>query len=465
MARRLGTRLVCDEDGQVLILFVIMTPVILLAAAVAIDYGLWLSERRGVARAADLSSLAAVQDLQQEVQNNITPASQSYTSEASCDAGLDSCRAAFDWAKRNNYEAGKGDVEVTVSYWCGNNLQTQPTNITVCVNENASTGGKTECSASLGKDHCDTIRVVVQKPAVRLFAGIFPAFSFDVGFSADASVNYRVKHLDAVMSIDASGSMIGDPITQARIGAENFTAVLFGDEPQNSNVQIGYTPFRAVHDNPPYDSNPPGSDGKVPWIGALTNGNCNPPPDESWAACLTKDDELLRAKYELTENSINLPGANAGGTNTCTGLQDAAEILLNSPTSVNNDPDLDRVIVILSDGDNNRDTNMDTCTLNEANNLRNNDDVAIYVIGLNVPGHTADPTAPDPNPNESPSTPGFCAQVGTDTGISESRRLLKCIASSAAGNDHYHETTDARELGNIFLSLAYEIAGTGLAGN
>ena len=90
------------ESGQVLILFVVLTPVLFLAAAVAIDYGLWLSERRGVARAADLSSLAAVQDLP------VTPDLQSYASKASCDAGLDSCEAAFDWAERNKY--GEGDA-------------------------------------------------------------------------------------------------------------------------------------------------------------------------------------------------------------------------------------------------------------------------------------------------------------------------------------------------------------------
>lgn len=460
--RQLAARMRGGEDGQVLILFIVLTPVIFLASAIAIDYGLWLSERRGVARAADLSSLAAVQDLP------ATPGQQEYTSRAACDAALDSCRAAFDWAERNNYTAGQDHVEVTVSYWCGNNLQTQPTNITVCVNENASSEGKSECSAALGKTDCDTIRVTVTKPAVRLFSGFFPALGFDVGFSADASVNYRVKHLDAVMAIDASGSMRGNPITQARIGADAFSTILFGDDPAASNVQIGYTPFRAGHDDPPY-ADPPGSDGNVPWIGALTIGNCNPPPAGSWAACLTKDDELLRSKYTLTETSINAPGANSGGTNTCIGLTDAGDVILGPNSgSLSADPLLDRVIVILTDGDNNANTGMDTCTLNKANALRApGNGVEIYVVALSVPGNTGDPDNPDPNPGENPSTPGFCNQVGTDNnGNTESRRLLKCIASSSPGtNNHYFETVDAGDLGNVFLNLAYEIAGRALAGN
>ena len=42
-----------DEDGQILIMFVMMISLVFIIAAVAIDYGMWLSERRGIARAAD----------------------------------------------------------------------------------------------------------------------------------------------------------------------------------------------------------------------------------------------------------------------------------------------------------------------------------------------------------------------------------------------------------------------------
>jgi hypothetical protein len=165
---------------------------------------------------------------------------------------------------------------------------------------------------------------------------------------------------------------------------------------------------------------------------------------------------------------VNAPGAVQGQTNTCVGLTDAGDIVLGpNSNSLATDPDLDRVIVILSDGDNNPNTGFDACTLNKANALHDPaNGVDIYVIALSVPGNTGDPDAPDPNPGENPSTPGFCGQVGTDTSIDESRRLLKCIASSSPGtNDHYHETTDAQELGNVFLNLAYEIAGRALSGN
>jgi Flp pilus assembly protein TadG len=58
-------------------------------AAISVDYSWWLSDRRGVARAADLSALAAVQDLPAD------PANHEYiTLTAGC-AAVTSCAAAF----------------------------------------------------------------------------------------------------------------------------------------------------------------------------------------------------------------------------------------------------------------------------------------------------------------------------------------------------------------------------------
>lgn len=450
--RQLAARMRGGEDGQVLILFIVLTPVIFLASAIAIDYGLWLSERRGVARAADLSSLAAVQDLP------ATPGQQSYASETDC-AGLQSCRAAFEWAKRNQY--GEPNAEVTVSYWCGNDIQFTPANI--CHNENAGgSGAPTPCPNAAVETNCDTIRVTVEKPAVRLFAGLFPAFSFDVGFSADASVNYRIQNLDAVMSIDASGSMQGDPIVQARIAANKFSTILLGDDPQAGNVQIGYAPYTTCYDPPTTGGNQ-----CVPSIHPLTTGNCNPPPDPAtdWLLCLMKENPSFYSPYY----DATTPG---GYTNVCLGLFESGEIL-RGPNR-NNAANAQRFVVILTDGENNfqaapgvpndcrpvaagcgtgapgSQERLDVCTDDVADDLKG-EGVEIYVIGLNVDG-TNDGALP---------TGGYCSGIG---GGVNNRRLLKCMASSNPGtNDHYKETDNAVELGDIFQGVAYEIAGRGLS--
>lgn len=51
------------ERGQALVLFVGVFTIIALAGAIAVDAGLWLSERRGASRDADLVSLAGVYEL------------------------------------------------------------------------------------------------------------------------------------------------------------------------------------------------------------------------------------------------------------------------------------------------------------------------------------------------------------------------------------------------------------------
>ena len=56
-------RKLSEERGQTIILFLVITSVTLVIGVIAIDFSLWFSERRGAQKDADLSALAAAQEL------------------------------------------------------------------------------------------------------------------------------------------------------------------------------------------------------------------------------------------------------------------------------------------------------------------------------------------------------------------------------------------------------------------
>ena len=112
------TKLVhADERGQVFIIFTAVITVIMAAAVIGIDYSMWLSERRGIARAADLAALAAIRDLPAD------PVVDTVYTEGACDT--DACTAVYDWAGRNGY--GELDnADVRVAYFCSNTIAFPP---------------------------------------------------------------------------------------------------------------------------------------------------------------------------------------------------------------------------------------------------------------------------------------------------------------------------------------------------
>jgi len=86
------------ERGQAIILFVGFMTVIFVVAAVAIDFSLWFTERRGAQKDADASSLAGAYELLG--QDFVNLASNDFTAIQTAAEN-----AAYDWANRNGVPA------------------------------------------------------------------------------------------------------------------------------------------------------------------------------------------------------------------------------------------------------------------------------------------------------------------------------------------------------------------------
>ncbi len=435
------------EAGQVMMLLILAITIVMFVGAIIVDLGLDLTERRGMQRAADFAALAGSLELPANV-----PQARNI---------------AMEWAGRNGYEDGVDGVQVDVEFLCSNTLPSAPSG--VC--DNGNPNGSSPCSPLVG---CDSMRVIIRKPGVRLFSGIFGAGDIEVGSGAVAALSFAVVPLDSVMLLDDTASMdqgcngsqsnSGCPVREAKIAARNFLDVLLGTPGALSKV--GYAPYRGCY-NPP-----------------RTNNDCVP---TSRVINLTNNATTVR-------NAINAANAQGGtGTNLCVPFTRVITVP-GGPTGMFNSGNVQQAskksVVILTDGDNNwqsqafgqnhppascrpttnpsqdqsdtdcgssqsatQERQLDTATRNITNTLKAapyNADV--YVVGLSVCGSN--------NANQFP-TSSYCSGIGNTNGDNTAdRRLLKCIASSTPGtNDHYFEVQTASQLPSIFEVIAFAIAG------
>lgn len=484
------------ERGQVLIIFAVFLTVIFLIGAASVDYGLWLSERQGIERAADFAALAGAQDLppKDSTGTPVVPPVGPIQSVAGC-AGVPACLNAFTWADRNGYGLKKG-ATVEVNFFCGNAFGVNPP-AGVCHNP-PSQFFLTPCH-EVG---CDAINVTVKKPAVALFSQFFGGVSFDIGYSSWGRVNFKLVPQDTALALDITGSMSGSPLTSAKAAANKFTDILLNGA--NSFSQVALTPYRDCY-NPPRV----GGSSCVPSAHAVAPPNALtcPAPASSYEICLSTSAAAIHAKI----NGL----AAAGATNVCLGLYEG-NAMFGPGLGASTDKNAQRFVVILTDGDNfyqsssynlaqnapptacrpatsgpitcgisppasfascnpATQTNPASCGAVEPHE-RQLDMMTkalaatvaprpvppfpaihteIYVIGFNVCGT---------NNTSQTATASYCANIGnSDADSISDRRLLKCIASSTPGtNDHYLESPTPGELDGVFKAVAYEIAGHGL---
>jgi len=304
-----------------------------------------------------------------------------------------------------------------------------------------------------------------------------------------ATAGFGTVPVDAVMALDATGSMgaspcngsqnnSGCPIHEAKQAAIAFTNTLL---PGNNTV-VGNTSFRGCYD-------PPNSNSGC--VDTITNG------------ALTGTASTLIVKI----GQVSAVGGT--GTNFCGGLDMAASILFGAGShSASNTI---RNIIILSDGDNTynsasyvsgssptaacrpsttgcpvspstscspsssdtyigtacsqsgassppsgpgttsqpRERQIDTYTMNRANQLKALG-VQIYVVGFGVCG----------SENGTIANASYCSGIGNSSpDTTADQRLAKCVASSTPGtNDHYFRANTATELPGIFQKIAQQIA-------
>ena len=141
------------------------------------------------------------------------------------------------------------------------------------------------------------------------------------GSLARATVSFDLMPLDTALLLDATSSMEGSPITEARHAANDFTDILLPDD--NSLSQLGYAPYRGCYRPPnPY-------------------GPCVPTSD---IIDLTLDADDVHDGIDGTDTT------NGSGTNICLALWQGQRIL-NGPDAQEGD-NVRRYVVILTDGDN-----------------------------------------------------------------------------------------------------------------
>lgn len=293
----------------------------------------------------------------------------------------------------------------------------------------------------------------------------------DVNISSSAVAGFGTIPMDVVMALDVTGSMRWDcvngasgqtsdcKITEAKNAANALTDILLTGGFGAGNTVLGMAPFTDAYVPP---SGPHAS------LAGYTN---------------TAKVQSLTSSNSTMKSAIGNLSA-LGGTNICTGLLKAQELMFGANS--HSGPDVLRAVVLMTDGGN---SYSDPATASQCRSKPNSNPwgyldvsysaecypsvstgvqtpeggemdqktydlakamkqqgIEIYVVAVGVCG---------------PLKPDLCklSMIGDIPQTDRAHNLLKCVASSAPGtNDHYFETDDATELTAIFQQIARLLA-------
>lgn len=282
------------------------------------------------------------------------------------------------------------------------------------------------------------LKVTVSKRVDMTFMRVLSVDSVTVRASATAG---RGGILDLVMVLDETGSMRGQKLRDAQDAARELVSMLLPDP--TGSTALGLAPFRMSY---------------------FGGRNCRIYSYE----CVPNSHIVgLTGNEGAIVSAINRLFGN-GNTNICMGLWQGRQVLFGSGSHT--DQKTRRVIVLLSDGDNNphhyddslwpsecefgHDSGigagcntsdsvtsvLDRKTYDIAQSLKSQG-VEIYVVGFGLCG-TNDPQTPcDPR------------NIGAGSADND-RNLLKCISSSSPGTaDHYFEAVDTSQLVSLFRTI------------
>jgi Flp pilus assembly protein TadG len=275
-----------------------------------------------------------------------------------------------------------------------------------------------------------------------IFMRIIPGAPDTVTVNAQATAGFG-RPLEVALVLDETFSMVGSPLSDAKDAARLFTNILLPDGLATGATKVALVPYRANYH---------------------ASSNCSLFSMSSSSYVRTNAIVNLTNNKTTMTNGINAMSA-CGYTNVCGGLERAMTTMDNG-----HDPTAERVLVILTDGDNNpgsneptgactpvgtssshtedqRDKDLDTKTWAQVTGALEPGGVEIYVVGLSVAGSSSSALC---------NTTMIGSTVYGDS--TSDRNLLKCIASSSSGtNDHYFETSDSADLEGIFQAIAGEV--------
>ncbi len=169
---------------------------------------------------------------------------------------------ACTWAKRNGYADGINGASVDVRLHCITENPNDPDNASLapagmCQPSKDENSGPDGCAQSVycplpgevpsvSDRGCNSITVTIQTPANRLFSSFFHVPGSEVGYASSAGEYTEAVPIQAVITIDRTGSMglplcnsqrpgllqlpihnSGCPIVEAKNGAKTFTDFCF----------------------------------------------------------------------------------------------------------------------------------------------------------------------------------------------------------------------------------------------
>ncbi len=286
------------------------------------------------------------------------------------------------------------------------------------------------------------LRVTAVKSVDTVFMRLLGFSRVNVNASAVAGFS---GILDLAIVLDETGSMDGQPINDAKSAARQLVGMVLPDSSGNTSVSLA--PFKSGY----------------------TSQGCR-----DYNSCVPTNHVVGMTNNVTTlNNAINRLDAE-GTTNVCNGLYVASQQITGAGS--HSDPRTRKVVVILSDGDNNPQRRSDQRWPSACDAMGNNNNsgascystegpeanvdrklyalaqslksqgVEIYVVGLSVCG-TASSALCDVD------------DIGIGHDTVADRNLLKCVASSSPGtNDHYFETRNSSDLTSIFRAIGATIA-------
>lgn len=296
------------------------------------------------------------------------------------------------------------------------------------------------------------LKVTASKTVSMTFMKVLGVGSKTVSASAVAGFG---GILDVVIVLDETGSMSGQPMTDAQNAAKTLIDMLLPDP--SGNTKVALAPYKSCY---LYVCNPP-------------SGGSNP----ARSAVPTSHVVGLTDNATTLKDAVNQTYA-GGATNICNGILKGQQLL--NGAGRHTEPETQRVLVVLADGDNNpQDSNYmnwpaacnpggnstangsacdftDTIQANldkkmyDVATAAKADNIEIWVVGLSVCGTT----------NSTTCTSAEAAKIGNTAydDNSADRRLMKCVASSTPGtNDHFIETNSSSQLQAIFQAIGSTI--------